>query len=107
MSLTCVDAWTRRGCPVTIAADGKKSFDLDAVEIWRWFQDKKNNDEYFRDLCAQPIAEVIEAVQKAQGRLSFWLKANAWSHPNSMEQGKALLAIDEACETMSDLTGDL
>ena len=99
-----MDGWTRRGCPVTIAGDGKKGFDLDAVELWRWFQDKKNNDAYFRDLCAQPIAEVIEAVHKGQGRLSFWTRANLdWNAPEAAAIHKALVKICDGCDDMSEL----
>ena len=103
VSLPTVDGWVRRGAPC-IERGGYRLFDLDELEIWRIFQDKKNGDEYWRDVCATPIAELLKGVMTAHSKISFFVRANHWSHRNRAEIFKRLLQICEAVDELGDLT---
>ena len=82
-------------------------FDLDELEIWRIFQDKKHGDQYWKGVCATPIDELLKGVMSAHMKISFFVRANHWSHPNSAEIFKRLLQICEAVDDMTDLTLDM
>ena len=101
VSLTTLQNWERRGAPIN--PDG--TFDLEEVELWKIFQDMKNDHRILRELCQRPIGSVIEDIQAAQGKLSFYINAEHWTHPQRAEIKRHLLPIDKACVALLDIFG--
>jgi len=102
VSLTTLDNWLRRGCPHT-EENGTRMFDIGEIKLWRIFQDMKNDKPYWREVCAKSASELIEKLDHAQSALSFWMKANHWTHPKKKEIGKQLLLIDDAIREIEEL----
>ena len=99
VSLPTVAAWQRRGAPI----DDIGGTDLGAVELWRVFQDMAQTNKFWRELVARPVGDLIDELHAQQGRLSFFVNHQHWSHPRRAEIGKHLLAISTAASRLCDI----
>lgn len=100
VSLPTVTNWQRRGAPI----GPDFSFDPVTLEVWRWFQEQKHTDPFWREHCAKSSDELLEDAHRMQGRLSFWFNANRdWKSPNHPKIKAALLKISEAICRLEEL----